>query len=158
MIVVSNTTPIISLASIDKIDLLKKLFENIYIPKAVYDEIKSKDSFGFDEIDDEFFIVKEVKDSSAVDMLLTDLDLGEAQTIVLAKELNSDIVLIDENIGYKIASSQILNVKRTLSLIIALKNKGYIDLVKPILDDMISKKRWISRNVYFEVLKICGED
>jgi predicted nucleic acid-binding protein len=158
MIVVSNTTPIISLASIGKIDLLKKLFDNIYIPRAVYDEIKSKDSFGFDEIDDKFFIVKEVKDKLAVDILLNDLDLGETQTIVLAKELNADIVLIDENIGYKIASSQDLTVKRTLSLIIASKNKGYIDTVKPILDDMISKKRWISRNVYFEVLKICDED
>lgn len=157
MIVVSNTTPIISLASIDKIYLLKKLFDNIYIPKAVYDEIKSKDSFGFDEIDDDFFVVKEVQDRLAVNILLNDLDLGEAETIVLAKELSSDIVLIDENIGYKIASSQNLNVKRTLSLVIALKKKGYIDFVKPILDDMISKKRWISRNVYFEVLKICDE-
>ena len=75
----------------------------------------------------------------------------------LAKEVNADIVLIDENIGYKIASSQNLNVKRTLSLIIASKNKGYIDCVKPILDDMISKKRWISKNVYNEILKICEE-
>jgi predicted nucleic acid-binding protein len=157
MIVVSNTTPIISLASIDKIDLLKKLFENIYISKAVYDEIKSKNSFGYDDIDDEFFIVNEIQNKVAVDILLNDLDLGEAETIVLAKEIKADIVLIDENIGYKIASSQNLNVKRTLSLLIALKNKGFIPLIKPILDELISKKRWISRNVYFEVLKICDE-
>lgn len=157
MTVVSNTTPIISLASIGRINILKKFFDNIYVPKAVYNEIKSKDSFGFDEIDDEFFIVKEVHDRLAVDILLNDLDIGEAETIILAKEVNADIVLIDENIGYKIASSQNLNVKRTLSLIIASKNKGYIDCVKPILDDMISKKRWISKNVYNEILKICEE-
>jgi predicted nucleic acid-binding protein len=89
--------------------------------------------------------------------LLNDLDLGEAQTIVLAKELNANMVLIDENIGYKIAKSQNLNVKRTLSLLIAAKNKKYITTIKPLLDDMITNKRWISKSVYFEVLKICKE-
>lgn len=158
MIVVSNTTPIISLASIGRIDLLKKLFTNIYIPRAVFDEIKSKDSFGYEDIDDPFFIVKDIKDEFATNILLNDLDLGEAQTIVLAKELNANIVLIDENIGYRLAVSQDLNVKRTLSLLIASKNKGYIKTIKPILDDMISKQRWISKSVYFEVLKICDEN
>jgi len=42
MIVVSNTTPIISLASIGKIDILKHFFDKVYISRAVYDEIKSK--------------------------------------------------------------------------------------------------------------------
>lgn len=157
MIVVSNTTPIISLASIGKIDILKRFFDTVYISQAVYDELKSKDSFGFDEIDDSFFQVVCVKDTIATDILLNDLDLGEAQTIVLAKELNANMVLIDENIGYKIAKSQNLNVKRTLSLLIAAKNKKYITTIKPLLDDMITNKRWISKSVYFEVLKICKE-
>ena len=43
MIVVSNTTPIISLASIGKIDILKRFFDTVYISQAVYDELKSKD-------------------------------------------------------------------------------------------------------------------
>ncbi|MDX9795939.1 MAG: DUF3368 domain-containing protein [Arcobacteraceae bacterium] len=157
MIVVSNTTPIISLASIGKIDILKRFFDTVYISQAVYDELKSKDSFGFDEIDDPFFQIVSIKDTIATDILLNDLDLGEAQTIVLAKELNANMVLIDENIGYKIAKSQNLNVKRTLSLLITAKNKKYIKTIKPLLDDMITNKRWISKSVYFEVLKVCKE-
>lgn len=42
MKVVSNTTPIISLASIGKIDLLEKLFGTIIIPEAVYSELKAR--------------------------------------------------------------------------------------------------------------------
>jgi len=38
MIVVSNTTPLIGLASIQQFDLLAKLFGEIHIPQAVYDE------------------------------------------------------------------------------------------------------------------------
>ncbi|MBN2824403.1 MAG: DUF3368 domain-containing protein [Campylobacterales bacterium] len=157
MIVVSNATPIISLASIGRIDILKNFFEKIYIPKAVYDEIKSKQAYGFEEIEDGFFEVVNIKDAFAQNILLNDLDLGEAQTIVLAKELNADIVLIDERIGYRIALSQNLNVKRTLSLLIASKKMGYIDAIKPLLDDMIAKGRWISNQVYEEAMRLCEE-
>jgi hypothetical protein len=38
MIVVSNTTPLIGLASIERFDLLHHLFGEIYIAQAVYDE------------------------------------------------------------------------------------------------------------------------
>ncbi len=158
MIVVSNTTPIITLACINKIDILKHFFDKVYIPQAVYDEIKSKRAYGYREIDDDFFEVTTIKDTFAQNILLNDLDLGEAQTIVLAKELNADIVLIDETIGYNIAKSQMLNVQRILSFLIASKKKGYINEVKPLLDEMIDKGRWISGKVYRDVLRFCGED
>ena len=157
MIVVSNATPIITLSSIGKIDILKYFFEKVYIPQAVYDEIKSKKAFGYQEIEDEFFEVITIEDSFAQDILLNDLDLGEAQTIVLAKELNADIVLIDETIGYNLARSQKLNVKRTLSFLIVAKERGLIEEVKPLLDEMIENGRWISRRVYGDVLRECGE-
>ncbi|MFP4333652.1 MAG: DUF3368 domain-containing protein [Campylobacterales bacterium] len=157
MIVVSDTTPIISLASISRIDILKKFFNKVYISEAVYDELKSKDSFGYKEIDDPFFEVARPEDKMSIDILLNDLDLGEAQTIILAKELNADIVLIDETVGYRITKSQHLNAKRTLSLLIAAKNRQYVSSIKPLLDGLIENKRWISRSVYFEILKACGE-
>ncbi len=157
MVVVSNATPIITMASIDKIEIFKEFFKNIYIPRAVYDEIKAKKAFGFDEIDDSFFIVKDIKNSFAQDVLLCDLDLGEAQTIVLAKELNADIVIIDEIIGYNIARQQNLNVKRTLSFLVAYKKVRKIEYIKPLLDDMIKNGRWISKRVYKEILKLCYE-
>ena len=84
MIVVSNATPIISLASIGQIDILKHFFDKVYIPQAVYDEIKSKKAYGYKEIDDDFFQIENIKDEFAQNILLNDLDLGEAQTIVLA--------------------------------------------------------------------------
>ncbi len=157
MIVVSNATPIITLASIGRIDIFKNFFDQVYIPQAVYDEIKSKKAFGYKEIDDSFFHTVAIKDIFAQNILLNDLDLGEAQTIVLAKELNADIVLIDETIGYNIAKSQQLNVRRTLSFLIASKERGYINKVKPLLDDMIEKGRWISHKVYDDILKFCNE-
>jgi predicted nucleic acid-binding protein len=45
-IIVSNTTPIISLASIGKLGILKELFSEIIIAEAVYQEIKAKERYG----------------------------------------------------------------------------------------------------------------
>jgi uncharacterized protein len=51
MKVVSNTTPILSLSVINRLPLLNELFGKIYIPGAVYQEVKAKNSVGYAEID-----------------------------------------------------------------------------------------------------------
>lgn len=43
-VVVVNSTPIIALASIQRLDLFKALYEAVYIPKAVFDEVMIKDN------------------------------------------------------------------------------------------------------------------
>ena len=65
MIVVSNSSPIISLSSVGRIDLLEKLFSEIQIPAHVYSEIKAKNKYGHDEIDFPFFKVSEIKNKNS---------------------------------------------------------------------------------------------
>ena len=158
MIIVANTTPIISLASIGRLDLLEKLFGKIIIAQAVYDEIKAKRHYAYYEIDKADFIeIRQIQGYLYKDFLLKELDLGEAETIILAKELNADFVIIDENLGYKIASSSGLSVVRTLAILLKAKEKGFITELKPLLDDMILKGRWYSTNVYRAFLTKAGE-
>jgi len=74
--------------------------------------------------------------------------LGEAETIILAKEINADLVVIDENVGYQFANNVGLTTIRTLSILLKAKQQGEIVAVKPLLDDMIAQGRWYSANVY----------
>jgi len=157
MIVVSNTTPIISLASIQQIEIFERLFGEIIVPHAVYEEIKAKESWGYKEIDLEFVRVETIRGELYKDFLLNQLDSGESETILLAKELNADLVIIDENLAYKIAKNSGLNVTRTLSILLKAKESGIIGQVKPLLDEMIAKGRWYSQNVYESFLKKIGE-
>jgi predicted nucleic acid-binding protein len=132
VITVSNTTPIISLSAIGKIKILRDIFEEIIIPKAVYDEIKSKhDGYEYNEIDLAFIKVETVKNTELVSHFLNLLDAGEAETIVLSKELGADNTIIDENIGYGVA-----------------KETGIVTEVKPLIDEMVIKGRWYSNRVY----------
>ncbi len=103
MIIVSNTTPLIGLATIRRFDFLRQFFGEIYIPRAVYDEavVAGKEIGGAKrEISTATWIhTVAVQDRLAVEVLLDELDLGEAETIVLARELDADWVLMDERKG-----------------------------------------------------------
>ncbi len=60
---VSNTTPIISLSSIGKIEILKDLFQEIIIPQAVYNEIKVKQDYGDNEVGLSFITVQTIQNT-----------------------------------------------------------------------------------------------
>ena len=103
MIVVSNTTPLIGLASIERFDVLRQIFGVITIPQAVYDEavLAGREEGGAKrEITNATWIkTVAVRSRLAVEVLLDEMDLGEAETIVLAGELHADWVLMDEKKG-----------------------------------------------------------
>ncbi len=94
MITVSNATPLIGLASIGRFDLLRQIFGEITIAQAVFDETvtKGRESGGakLEVARANWVSVVPVKDRLAVAVLLDELDEGEAETIVLARELKAD--------------------------------------------------------------------
>ena len=157
MKIVSNATPIISLSSINRIDILQQIFGKVVVSQAVYNEVKAKRRYGYDDIDSPFIAVTSIQGVAYRDLLLSQLDVGEAETIILAKEINADFVIIDENIGYRIAKNSNLQVIRTLSILLKAKEKGLISAIKPLLDEMITKGRWYSKNVYETCLRRCDE-
>ena len=157
MKIVCNATPIISLSSINKLDILKELFHSIIIPEAVYNEIKAKESFGYKEVESDFIKVEQIKGRIYSELLFNQIDLGETETIILAKEIKADFVIIDDNMAYRIATNSGLNVTRTLSVLLRAKERGIIGEIKPILDEMILKGRWYSKRVYRDFLKRINE-
>lgn len=89
MIVVSDTTPIISLMKAGQLELLQKLFGVVYIPEAVYRELTENETFS-EEVKIiqacEFIYVEEVNNEKSVTILrnFTGLDAGESEAIILA--------------------------------------------------------------------------
>ncbi|MCP4404746.1 MAG: DUF3368 domain-containing protein [bacterium] len=157
MIVVSNSTPIISLATVGQISLLETLFGHVSIPREVERELKSHRYPGHDDIDQPWCETKDVQGMLYVGFLYHDLDRGEAEAITLAKELHADTLIIDERTGYMIAKQQGLHVIGTLTVLLLAKQQGYLSSVRPILDEMIQKGRWYSQSVYHTFLRQIGE-
>ncbi len=80
MIVVSDTTPLIGLASIDRLELLHTLFGEVNIPQAVFDETVTfgrEGSKAKQEVSNADWIhIIKVKDRLAINVLLDEMDLG----------------------------------------------------------------------------------
>ncbi len=164
MIVVSNSSPLIALAKIGKLHILKDLFGEIIIPKAVWYEVvvKGKGKPGAEEVERaEWIKVREVEDILSVEILKGEIEIGEAEAIVLAKELNADLLIMDESIPRVIAESIGLRVVGSLAILYIAKKRGLIDedfdeIVKELKakgvrfsDDVIErlKQKWKDKNL-----------
>lgn len=160
MIIISDTSPIINLAAIDRLELLHKLYEEIIAPPAVYNEItiKGKSQAGSDLTQYPWIKVSECSNTNFAEALKLELDDGEAEAIALAVELKSDLLLMDERKGRSIAETFDLKYIGLLGIFIEAKEKRHIKQVKPHLDALISKAGfWIHPELYKLILKTAGE-
>ena len=161
MIVVSNTSPIINLAAVGQLDLLRQLYGKVIIPQAVYHEITviGAGQPGAMEVQTlEWIETKQVTNRALVMVLQTELDEGEAEAIALAIELRAGLLLLDERRGRAVASRLGIRFVGLLGVLIEAKQKGYHPAVKPVLDDLVTKAGfWVSQQLYARVLQAAGE-
>lgn len=161
MIVVSDTTPVISLMKIGKLDLLQKLFNEIQIPAAVYQELVSNPQFETEaeQIRKSGFIKQvSVEDMRAVDLLrrATGLDLGESEAIILSDFCRADLLLMDEDKGRQIARRMGIHLMGTIGMLrVAYEEKflSYEEIMECI--DILKKNgRHISDRLYRQLLDV----
>ncbi len=161
MIVVSNTSPIINLAAIGQLRLLKQLYGKIILPNAVRQEIvvKGIGQAGSAEIDASKWIeVTTISNLEFIQALQLELDTGESEAIGLAVELGADLLLIDERKARLVANRFGIHYIGILGILIEAKQNGLINAAKPFLDDLIAKAGfWISQKLYNRVLHEVGE-
>ncbi|MCB9427064.1 MAG: DUF3368 domain-containing protein [Flavobacteriales bacterium] len=156
--VVSNTTPIISLLKIDKLQVLKDLYGEVYIPQEVFNEIeagKNKEFYAdLSQID--WIKVEKIKDEKSLSYFL-DLDKGEAEAIVLATENEADLIILDESLGRFHAKHVGLKVTGTMGVLLKAKQLGYVKELKPLLFELRTKNVWLSDGFIESILIIANE-
>ncbi len=160
MIVVSDSTILIGLVKIGKLDLLKEIFFKVYIPEEVFKEVveRGKGKPGSKVIKEAAWIeVKPVKDKIQVNFLLGSLEKGEAEVLVLARELETDLILLDEEKARKSAVIAGFEIMGLLGLFVLAKNLGLIDEVRPLVDELTIKRFRISDKIIEKTLKKAGE-
>jgi len=113
-LIISDSTTIITLLNIDRLDVLTNIFSLVYIPKRVYEEIVIDEQIILNE---NFFIIKEIKDKKLYKLLSKSLDAGECEAIVLAKEMGLSLI-IDEKKGRKIAYNLGINIFGFIGLLV----------------------------------------
>jgi len=158
-VVVVNTTPIIALALIGQLDLLRQLYGEVVIPPAVQAEILAggPSGVGVAELKTAAWIrPAPLLDPGRAD-LLSDLDRGEAEAIVLAQDLNAELLIMDERLARRHAQRLGLTLTGVLGVLLKAKQQGLVPLVKPLIEQLRQGGIWLSDALVDEALKLAGE-
>lgn len=143
MPVVSNTSPILNLAIVGQLELMRQQFGQVQIPPVVLAELKVQENRpGSEEIQAAlkagWIQVQEINSAFLVRLLQQTLDQGEAEAIALALELLADWTLLDERDGRKVAKSLGLKVTGVLGILLRAKQKGQLSSLVEIIDALVT--------------------
>ncbi|MBQ6503367.1 MAG: DUF3368 domain-containing protein [Flexilinea sp.] len=150
MIVVSDTTPLITLMKAEKLYVLHSLFGEVLIPEAVFSEVTDNESFK-EEADiirnSEYIRVVKVNDGSQVSFLqrATGLDLGESEAIIYADEIKADLLLMDEAAGRRVAQNMKIPITGSTGILIRAFQSGII--TEEEADDAFNRIRKANRHI-----------
>ena len=161
MPVAANASPLILYARVNRLPLLRDLFDEVWIPPKVADECFRRDPSrpgapALNAILGHWLHEIAPTDRELVQALALDLDGGEAEAIALAME-HDLLLLIDDLTGRDAARARGIAILGCVGILGLAKRHGLPALVKPTLDDLVAHGLRMSRRLYGNVLTAAGE-
>lgn len=146
--VVTNSSCLIGLERIQRLELLSQVFTSIVIPETVQQEIGFRAAF---------LTVQAVQNQNLVTVLKTQVDDGEAEAIALAQEISAANLVLDDGKARKLAKQLGLPVIGTVGILLRAKQQKIIPAVKPLLDALLLSNFRISDALVQKSLQLAGE-
>ena len=154
MIIVSDTSAITSLLQIGQERLLVQLYQSVVIPEAVAAELRR----GHKTLPS-FLQVVAVVDRNQVHRLAAEIDLGEAEAIVLMVEGRGDLLLLDERRGRRVALREGIPVVGLLGLLTEARQRGLISSLQETLHQLETLAGFrVSTHLKQNALRATGEN
>ncbi len=127
-IIVSDTSCLILLEKLGRMDILQSLFKTVSITTIVAEE--------FDKTLPDYFLIEDPVEKNYQRILESSLDPGEASAIALALEKEGSLLIIDDRKARKEASQLKLNITGTIGVLIVALEKGYINDMNVLLQEI----------------------
>lgn len=163
MPVVSNTSPVLNLAVIDRLSLLHQQFGELWLPPAVISELRVDEDLPGSSIvqralEARWLHIHAVEDRGLVQVLRRDLDRGEAEAIALAMQMKADYILLDEKEGRRIAKSLKLRTTGVLGILARAKQEGHLPSVWEAIQQLQTQAGFrIGADLLADILRENGE-
>jgi len=160
--VVADSSPLIALAKIEQFHLLRRLFERIVVPDAVWIEVvvrgegKPASALVLSAHQEGWIQRQRARNVLAVTLLRANLGPGEAEAIVLAQEIKAMWVLLDDDLARAYATGIGLRVKGTVGVLLAAYQAGFLSDLRGTMDELRAKGFWLSERVYQRILAESG--
>jgi predicted nucleic acid-binding protein len=165
-VVVSNSGPLIHLARIYRLNLLKELFGKVAIPTEVKIEVVDRgkeegaaDAFLIEsEIKDGWIVIEEIDTSDSVKEIAKSvgIEIGETAAIMLSRRKNCPI-LLDDLAARRFATGLGLEVAGSIGVLIRSAKIRKISKIEA-LDalERLARVMWLSVDVYEDARKTIG--
>jgi len=158
-LIICDASPLIFLAKIGQLNLLKAIAKEVWIPTAVWNEVVIN-AEPHDEVHEiKTFLSNCIHDPDPIleRAFQLEVDPGEAAAISLAIQHPYSCLLIDDMIGRMIARRQGLHITGTLGFLIRAKRMGLIPQLKPLFDDLKIHGWFISDILIHQALAAVNE-
>jgi len=139
---------------------LRELYGEIYIPRAVYQEVTALQDKASDSLkcNIEWIHVSSVQDDSQRKMYRAKLHAGEVEVMMMAQEMQGDVLtILDDNEAKKTAKYLGLRVTGTLGVLLKAKECGFLQEIAPLMRDMENNGFFISTDIKEMVLEVAKE-
>jgi predicted nucleic acid-binding protein len=151
MTVVCNTSPLLVLAKLQRLGLLTQLYARLVIPGAVVDEVGAKADDAAAQIQ-ALVATPRVTVQRATPQTLAglpvDLGPGEREAITLALETAADVVVLDDQVGRRLARARRLQVTGTVGVLLEARSRGLLPALRPELDRLRDAGLWLADAFY----------
>ena len=155
MILIADSSALVALSIVDKLDVLEKLFGEVYVPRAVYDELSQENKAEAHKLKN--YCKDRVLDIQSSANFNITLGKGESEAIVLYTERNADFLLCDDKKAKKFAQSFGLKVIGSLGIFLKAKEAELISEIAPLIEILRGSQIFIDDNTYALVLRMAGE-
>ena len=155
-----SISPIVFLYRIGALDGLPELFDEVWMPSVVLDDLLEARFSGYDVPSPFNLPWMEYADPQVTipgAWVALDLSSGEVAAMSLAFENRDCIVLLDEPIGRRAASLVGIQYWGTLKILLEAKSRGLTDTIAPYVDRLGMTGLWIVGETRQRILKLAGE-
>ena len=148
-LIICNTSCLILFDKINKLELLKRCYSNIYVTTEIAEE--------FGKALPNWIKIKEAENKALQQILTQILGKGESSAIELTFDLPGTLVALDDLKARKVAKSLNLKITGSLGILVKAKEQGYIEKLLPILNQVQQTDFRISENIIRKILATVGE-
>jgi predicted nucleic acid-binding protein len=132
-----------------RLDLLEIIFEEIYVPQAVYDEVvvlSKPEGMKLKK-----FLAGKVIDA-ALGITKIGLGRGELEAISLYKTMDADFLLIDDKRAKKFAELNGVNVIGSIGVVLLAKELGKVKTIRDDLEKLLKSNVFVSKHLIERIL------
>lgn len=156
--VITNNTPLVALWVLGRLDLLRELFGEVWVPEAVWAEfLAAEPALRRTVLESSPWIrCKPLENPQRVAVYIG-LDQGEAEVLALSEECAPRLVIIDELRGRRYARRLGLSLTGTLGILLLAKEQGLITAITPMVQDLLDAGLYLSPMLIAQVVSLAGE-